>query len=72
MTTLELAEAIVQAVLGAAYDSGNGFMWEADRKPEREAVLEVLRENDSWFCRVSEDANGCTVETPYEQQELFT
>jgi hypothetical protein len=60
MTTLELARRIATAArqakgLGAA----------------TQAVLATLDQNDAWFCRSVEDADGLTVDTPYEQRSLF-
>lgn len=60
LTTLQLAEEIALAVLKDAYDSGEGFMWEhaAKRGP---AVLQVLRDNEAWFCRLRKNGAGVTV-----------
>ena len=51
MTTLELAEKIAFAVMASVYDHGTGFVWEG-AKDHAPAVLKVLHENDSWFCRM--------------------
>jgi hypothetical protein len=70
MTTLELARAIADAVDLALRPSGPGPNRHQDsaKDPPTQAVLRVLHETDSWFCRLSEDEQGCTVETRYETQ----
>lgn len=73
MTTLELAEKIAWSVLAEAYESGYGFQWEHAHE-HASAVFRVLRETDSWLCRMPKDADGETREediTPYEQLDLF-
>jgi hypothetical protein len=69
MTTLELARAIADAVLWVAVTNPRATDSTSDAPTQ--AVLRVLHETDSWFCRLTEDQAGCTVETPYEQPELF-
>lgn len=62
LTTLQLAEAIGRAVLkGAPFGE------------PAQAVLRTLRHHQSWFCRLTEDAEGVTVEVAYPpvQQWLF-
>ena len=72
MTTLELAEAIAMAVIAHA-DEISDPEWRDGRTFKRcaEVVLDTLREHQSWFCRVSDPEDGVTVETPYEQIDLF-
>jgi hypothetical protein len=62
LTTLQLANAIAHAVLRTA-----------PYGDPAQAVLRTLRQHRAWFYRLTEDADGCTVETPYEpvQQWLF-
>ena len=55
MTTLQLARLI--AVAARACDTVDGAAV---------SVLNVLHATSSWFCRVSEDDDGLTVETRYE------
>lgn len=68
-TTLELAEAIAQAVLEDAYDSGEGFQWEHAHK-RAQAVFKVLRDNGCWFCRVTEGPPPIGGIVKSEQMEL--
>jgi hypothetical protein len=63
MTTLELAEAIADAVLCVRTD--------APFEAYRMAVLRTLYDNDSWFCRNSTEDWHEEKEERYEQVELF-
>lgn len=66
LTTKELGEAIVFAVVGAY------LTWQHSDKsptdaPMVDALFRVLEENNCWFMRVSEHADG----TRFEQMEMF-
>lgn len=67
LTTLQLAEAVASAVIAATRPDGNEPYGNA---PAR-AVLDTLHKYDVWFCRVTENDRGVTVETPCEQLKLF-
>lgn len=69
LTTLQLAEAIARAVLEDAYDSGEGFQWEHAHK-RAQAVLQTLRANGCWFCRVTEGPEPVGGIVKSEQMEL--
>jgi hypothetical protein len=75
MTTLELARAIADAVLACPVTMTGPYSslrWDdSTQDAPTQAVLRVLHDTDSWFCRLSEDHAGCTVQTPYEHPELF-
>jgi hypothetical protein len=60
MTTLELARRMASAARRASSTDAAAV-----------AVLNVLHDTSSWLTRVSEDADGLTVEVHYEQAELF-
>ena len=55
MTALELARKLARAARSANSDDAAA-----------DAVLNVMHDSASWFCRVTADADGCTVDTPYE------
>lgn len=67
LTTLQLARRISDAVLNAAFSSA-GYMRDKDDTKDMavQAVLRVLHETGSWFCRLEDTPKG-TVETPYER-----
>ena len=71
MTTLDLAAKIADAMM-AVYASDH-IRADSYRDALTQAVLRTLYETDSWFCRLSEDADGLTKQEPYEfvQLELF-
>lgn len=60
LTTRQLAERVARRVLIAAFDSGNGFAWEADPEPLIVAVLDELEKCDAWFCRLFQDEEDVT------------
>jgi hypothetical protein len=64
MTTLQLARAIADAAINAL----DGLEYEDHKDPPTQAVLRVLHETDSWFCRLTEDERGLTVEEKYPTQ----
>lgn len=86
LTTLDLAEKIARAVLKEV-DGGEVVLLPHDEyfrdDPEfggkatdlSFAVLRVLHETESWFCRAPRDENGIDLDQirPYEpvQQDLF-
>ena len=57
LTTLELARLLSRAARLASSDDDGAT-----------AVLHTLHDTESWLCRLREDDDGLTVETPYEQQ----
>lgn len=62
LTTLQLAEAIVFAVLTDVADSGGyiGWMW-GDVDKHAPAIFRVLRDNEAWLCRLRKNGDGVTV-----------
>ena len=61
MTSLELAQAIADAVVEADDDDS----WSDGYRDSRAAsVLKVLRDTGHWFCRVDHDAKGVTIDVP--------
>ncbi|MET0742976.1 MAG: hypothetical protein ABWY78_06355 [Microvirga sp.] len=64
MTTLQLAERLVLAVLSESRAHVPVHRVVVERLSV--ALLDELRRNDCWFCRVTEDNRGVTVETPLE------
>ena len=74
VTTLELARAIADAVSIALRPGGMRPNRHDDSTKDAptQAVLRTLEAHQSWFCRLSEDERGITVETKYPRQtELF-
>jgi hypothetical protein len=67
MTTLQLAEVLVSAVLRHAYETNEGFAWET-AKHHAPAVLEALRDTGHWFCRLQGEplGNEPSVQLPLE------
>jgi hypothetical protein len=71
LTTLQVARLIADAVV-IAYEGYSAGFDLGDERPDHEhpptqAVLRVLHETNSWFCRLSEAESGETVEQPYEE-----
>ena len=81
MTTRELAEQIARAVLSEVDDDQIALApHDTYFNPAHQnewgnsldlayVVLKTLEAHDSWFCRLTEDADGLTVETPYPRQQ---
>lgn len=70
LTTLELARKIAEAVMNVH----QGPSWSTITDEHADAIFRVLRENDSWFCRMptGEDGEQALEDIrPYEQQPLF-
>lgn len=68
LTTLQLARRIADAVY---LDFGRVTRSSTDTlDPPTQSVIRVLHDTGSWFCRLTETPQG-TVETAYEQVELF-
>lgn len=52
MTSLELAEKIMRAVLDASCGRSSSFVWKESERQAVQAVLRVLYDEGCWFCRL--------------------
>jgi hypothetical protein len=68
ITTLQLARKIADAVAVALLPAGMAPNRAAEdaRDPPTQAVIRVLHETGSWFCRWSEGEEGEPLDLPFE------